>query len=304
MTTNGEAKLFSLNNAQQMADWVDALQNFNVYKRRDDADAEFANEQRRMQIALRAMYQPPVFDIESPYFTEVLSVSFVFCYFFKYFLFIVFQISTAKLTLCGAVMSEILASMHAMRLSTRVPAARPNLNAYGFKYARVLPLATLMMGWQMPHGTLNDTSSIARLAVRAHSCQVAHVLGFAADGVRGQDGLRGRDGASGSHGMGYGGDGYPGGHGSIGTPGTFGTPGFAGASANLMLLNVDPSQSAVTITGSYSGELKLGERGVLLVNAKGGNGGGCCRLFEIVRNPSNPSFVIVCLLIYRWWSWR
>lgn len=273
LTTNGEVKLFSLNNAQQCADWVDALQNYNVYKRRDDADAEFANEQRRMQVALRAMYQPPVFDVESAYFADV---------------------SNAKLTLCGAVMSEILASMHAMQVRTRVPAARPNLNPYGFQFARVLPLATPMLGWQMPSGTLNDTNSIARLAVRAHSyCQIAHVLGFAANGVRGQDGMRGHDGAHGSSGVGYGGDGYPGSHGSIGTQGYHGTGGMPGASANLMLLNTDNSLSAVTVAGSYSGVLTLGERGVLLVNAKGGNGGGSVFLFCVL---CSVLFNINCLL--------
>jgi hypothetical protein len=249
VTVDGVQQLFAAATAADLAEWVDALANFNVHRQHEASVRALSEAREAVKANLRANNQPPALLLaDHSQFQRVPNAKFV----------------------------DV---MRPCDSAWPAPLAPLPLSRFDYPLAPKFLCVPNLAPWALPLGAVGAPNLVDKIARRAHSCAIAAELGGTVHGVAGGDGRPGATGAFGADGCcGYsvgshGCSGGMGGPGSNGTPGLFGTPGMPGASCNLVLADYVLASDSLLTAGSFVGELRLGPRGVLLVDAKGGDGG-------------------------------
>jgi hypothetical protein len=202
ITVDGVQQLFATQTAADLAEWIDALANFNTH-RQHEASVRALSAARQVVISnLRAGNQPPALLLsDRSQFQRVPKPKF----------------------------SE---STHPCDSAWPAPLAPLSPARFTYSLAPLFAVLANVMPWALPAGAVTAGNVIDKIARRAHSCGIAAVLGGTVHGITGGDGTRGVNGSRGAEGLtistpGHKGtDGGPGGPATNGTPGLNGTPGI------------------------------------------------------------------------------
>lgn len=248
---------FSVPDAQVLTEWLGAPSSHSLtgalqkFRDQQDADAQAAGQaaaEARELARIKAMYQPPVLNLNDQ----------------KAFRGVPFR----DLPTFGTGLSLQMWFIRAARLDV----------ARFTPYQVATSKAADMPGTPRSQ---QDAALLDSIADRAHGwAEVAAVLGTTYHGKDGRPGRDGHDGARGANGTpgassrgyhgGNGGPGWPGEHGTDGEPGERGENGHNATSYEIFFQGFAGN---VLTTARTGGQFNLGARGVLLLDAKGGDGG-------------------------------